>query len=544
MTTPLYDLSALDQTEVDNVRALLRTAINNYTDKYDLNRGVIHDIVLELSALLTAATEADVDQVRENASLSAITSDPTAVADSVVDSVAANYRVYRKAGTKASGTVAIVLSSDSSVTIKKGSTFTISGVTFVATETITSKPTTTVINPITLPYARVVTNVGNRYVFTVAVEAQSNGAGGNIPAGIAVTVTSPPPRFIQAYTYGAMTGGTDDESNQSMVNRLLAGASIQAWGSRSSIEGMLMANYSDIVDTSFVGAGDAEMLRDKHGLVPISVGGKTDAYIRTGAFYETKVVTMTATLTTITNSTTSTWRLVIGRDIAPGFYDVQKVLLTTKLLTESGFTPTSDTRNYDVSGTIYVPDIVNGLEATYSRYQTAEVYFVDNVTSTAGLVANTSTKSYQVVFRCMPNLSEIQEWLGDSSHRSLSSDVLVKAPVPVFTTMSFNLVIPKANATPDLNAVKTAVTAAVNSQGFSDRLTSSVIASAVKSVISNASVDSLSLSGTLRKPNGTTVSLSGSSAITITADTANMVSSNTVVFFVSNGDITITTVRI
>lgn len=543
MTTPLYDLSNLTQSKVDAVRALLRQAIENYTGEYDLNRGVIHDVVLELSALLTTATENDVDSVRSDASLADIISDPSAASTEIVDSVASNYRVYRKTGAKASGSVAIVLSSSSSVTVKKGTKVTISGVTFLVTNTITSKPVGTVIPTVQLPYARVVTNVGDRYVFTVDVEAESNGTGGNIPSNVPATLATVPPRFVQAYTQGSLTGGLDDESNQAMVDRLLAGASIKSWGSRTSLDGMLREQYPTIVDTSIIGASDDEMLRDKHGLVPISTGGKTDAYIKSAALYETKVVTMNALLIAKVGSY-GNWRIQVGRDIAPGFYDVQKILLTTKLLTESGFTPTSDVRNYDLSGDIYAPDITSSLEAVYSRYQTAEITFYDNLTVTTGnsFVANSTTKQYQVVFRCMPDLDTIQEWLGDDDQRSLSSDILVKAPVPVYVSMSLNLIIPKKTSTPNVNTVKTAITNAVNSQGFSDILTTSVISNAVKSVSTTAIVDSLSMTGSLKKPSLTTTTLTGST-LTITADTANMVSSKTATFFTSNDQITITIVN-
>jgi len=545
MAMPLYDLSSVSQATYDEVKELLRQAINNYSGTTDVNRGVISDIVLELTSLLTAATEADVEEVRSAVTLAAITSDPAAFSDEAVDAIASNYRVTRKVGAKATGKIAIALSTNSSVVVSKGALFTIAGLRFQATDTFTSvvysDTGTTTLPP--LPYMRMIGNIGSRYVFLVDVEALENGSGANLPSNITATMDDPPLQFYGACTYGSLTGGVDDETNQQLVARLLAGASVQTWGNRTSLESLIRANYPSTTHVSIVGTGDSVMLRDKHGLVPIGLGGKADVYLRYNALYETKVTTVIATLKSKVGATGS-WEFVLGRDVAPGFYDVQKILLPSKLLTEVGFVPSSDVRGLDTSGSIYVPDVTTALEGTYSRYQTATIQFQDTLTNATSLVVNSATASYQVVIRYMPNIDTVQTFLGQSANLSLSSDVLIKAPVPVFTAISFDLEIPTANATPDQAALKTAICAAVHAQGFSNKLTESVISSAVRGVINNASIDNLTMAGSLRKPNGTSVSLTGTSSLTVSNDTTNMVSASTVVFYLAASSISINVVRV
>jgi hypothetical protein len=55
-----------------------------------------------------------------------------------------------------------------------------------------------------------------------------------------------------------------------------------------------------------------------------------------------------------------------------------------------------------------------------------------------------------------------------------------------------------------------------------------------------SAVTAVAMTGRLRRPDGTNVSLSGTSSLTITTDTANLVSSKTVCFFCKSSDVSVT----
>jgi hypothetical protein len=352
---------------------------------------------------------------------------------------------------------------------------------------------------------------------------------------------SPEPITLDRAFADGVYGGADAETNAQLLARLLAGAAVRSYGSRSSIEGLLRNSFPSVVAVSSIGAGDAEQLRDRHGLFPISVGGKVDVYARTGAIYRRQVLAVTATLISKVGST-GTWQFGLGRDDAPGFYEVEKVLLPAAAVDSTGFPVSSDVRGVDLTPG-YAPDLISGLEGTYSPFQTAVIQFADTVTNAAPLSIS-DTAEYQAVVRVMPDLREAQDLLSDREHLPVGGDVVVRGPVPCFVQAGFNLVLATSAATPDLAAVREACAAAVNATGFSDKLPSSVVSQAAQSVVPAAQIGAASLSGRLRPADGSTVLVSGTDALTVTADPAKLVGSGTVCFFLDPDDVTVNIVRV
>jgi hypothetical protein len=538
MGVPTYDVDALSQASVDTLRELLRAAGEDAAPTADLNRGVLGDQVLELTAVLAAALELDLDQVRSRGSLQAITDDPTLASDDVVDSVLSNYGVTRREAVKASGQVAVVLNTLQSSVVPQGSVFTFGTLRYVTTDTFVAR---TSASQVVLSTDRLLIAAGSNWYFLVDVEAETAGATGNLPAGSALTMLSPPGRYVSSYTSTSLVGGAAAETNAELVTRLAAGAAIRSWGSPASLEGMIRDQVPGLVALSALGAGDTEQRRDKRDLLPVSQGGRVDAWLLTSAGYQTKAVTLQATLSSKIGAV-GTWQVGVTRDNAPGFYEVEKVLLTSVPLTATGFAVKSDARAYDMTELDYVPDIQSAEEAAYSRYQTAVVQFDDTVTDVTA-IAPGATANYVVVFRLLPDVGTLQDYLGDPSRRPLGSDVVTRAAVPIFCTCSFDLVISTSAAEPDLTLVKAAVSAAAGS-AFTDRLSASALASAARTIVPAATCDNFVLAGRLRKPSGISVDLAGTQTLTYTPAPADMVSAKTTAFFLPAASVTVTVVRV
>ena len=93
--------------------------------------------------------------------------------------------------------------------------------------------------------------------------------------------------------------------------------------------------------------------------------------------------------------------------------------------------------------------------------------------------------------------------------------------------------------------MKTAIATAVNTQGFTGKLHASTIINACTDYLDSSSriVLPLSLMGQLHKPDGTILVVHRTHEISITNDTDNCVSANTVLFYLDPEDIEISTVE-
>jgi Baseplate J-like protein len=538
MANAVFNLSSLDSSIVGQLNSALLSALTAYSQTNDFNQGVLHDLIISLNATVGAALEQMIITNQASNSLAAVVANPSLADNSTVDQLVSNYRVTRLQAIAATGQINIVISSLIPTTIPANSIFTTSsGLVFITTSTFAGRTSSGLV---VLPTDRLITPLGSNFVFTVDVACQTTGSVGNIPAGTSMTMNTPPTAYVKSFVNTSITSGQDLETNAALLARLNAGAAINAWGNRSSIQNVIQTAYPVVTAISAIGCGDAEMLRDRHGLFPASSGGRTDVYVLQPIAIN--VITVTATLLSKSGAV-GTWQFGVNKSLAPGYYNITNILLPYQDLTTSGFLPATDTRGTDLSGVTNPPDIINVLESTYSRYQTSTITFVDTITNVTSITLG-STASYVVMFRLIPNLDVIQDFLLGQINRPLGSDVLTKAPVPIFCTLSFDLTISSSAPSPNLTLVASAISSAVQAQGFSDRLSASTISSAVLSVVPNCFVDTIAIAGNLRKPNGTILALSSGTSLTYTPDTANMTTPNTTVFFLSPEDIGITLLTI
>ncbi len=97
MGIEITDLSALDPTRVESTQEQLTQMISEDYPEVELRRGVIHDLVMSLHAMLIeGVANTNTDKIRQSMSLSRIVADPTLADDELVDAVISNYNVVRK----------------------------------------------------------------------------------------------------------------------------------------------------------------------------------------------------------------------------------------------------------------------------------------------------------------------------------------------------------------------------------------------------------------------------------------------------------------
>lgn len=553
MPLSIQDLSTLAQTDYDAARQLVLDWVNETYPGADLPGGPLDSLVLQPSAVLEAANQKNIDRVRLASSLQAIDADATladAADEAVIDRLLSNYRITRLAAAAATGQVTLLFSVLTPVVVPSGTVFTdAAGHNFTANSAYTGRVAS---GDVVSTSDRLLVAVGDgTYSMTIDVTASATGPASNIARATVVTTTATIPNLTKALAAADFTGGRTQESNTAMVARMRSSWAGRTAATRTGIDGLfrLQTGFEGIIGTSVVGYGDAEQRRN-HSVLPLSMPGRVDVYVRTQGPWQSVQKTKTALLVgTAMSGTRGVWQITLTRDDAP-IYTVDKVVLPKDQYNAAaaGYAISSTTRGYDITagaagsaaGLVFLPDITSATEAAFSRYQTIVLTLVDVDSSIAGLTVGVSTAPYVVFYKSMPGIATLQDAIAARSVRSTMGDCLVKAPVPCFVAIAVNVAHNLGATAVTTTTVKDAVAAAVNALGFVGTLPFSTIISAAQGVLpAGSTVSSVTASGTIYRPDGTTTAVSGSTGLTPTTDNAGMISPRTICFYTSATDVTV-----
>jgi hypothetical protein len=383
------------------------------------------------------------------------------------------------------------------------------------------------------------------YAFTIPMTAAAVGPAYNVGIGSVTTPASLPPSFVKAYVQSDFTGGEAATTNAELVAEVAQGLACKTWSNPVTIQGLIQAQtaFADIQALSIIGFGDPEMIRDQHSIFPGSFGGRSDLYLQSQPLYQNTSVTVTASLISKVGAV-GTWQFTLTRDAAPGFYTIEKILLPSVPVTNSGFPPLTDNRGYDVSNYPQAPDIIDYEEAAYSRFQISVVTFVDTVTNATSLALGTQA-TYICLVTQMPLIGSVQDFLSQRTVSPPMCDVLVKAPIPVFTSVAFTLNYVAGTTAPTVAAVQQAVASAVNVLSFTGQLSASFINQVLHNAFTNAvSITGLSMVGSLRNVDGTYTNLFSPTQLVVPSSDALMLSGRTATFFLPPASVGVTLVAV
>jgi hypothetical protein len=557
MTIEITDLSALDPADVQQNLDEIISRLQELNPTLDLRRGVFKDLLAGLHATLSTAEQETLERYLSARSLQQIEADPTLADDGVTDDVLSNFRVTRQAGDQATGEVTIVVSSDLTVTISSGALFEADGQQFAADSVFTAKSEAAQINTDTDRLLQ--EQADGNFFFTINVTAVDIGVDSILAKDTALVPLAPPPNFVRAFATNDFVDGKDVETNTQLIQRLQEGIACKAPSNRTNMKAMLRElsdeAYVGVLHSSLTGFGDEEQLRDQHTIWPGSLGGRVDWWIRTQERLLRVSLTKEATLIQIGtraeifadcaatdpggSDIVGVWQFSLGRDEAPGFYEVRSVKPTGSDNLVGTFEILEDVRGLDLTGGGFVPDIETVEEGAYSRYQTTAIKFVDDSKDYTSLVVG-ALDNYAAEVAMMPSIGAIQDDLNDRDIRSYGADVLVKAPVPVFMGLSFTIAKQNNQPDPDTDAIKSALVQEVNNISFIGRLYASQLHDIIHGFLGNTtSVGRIDMFGRLRYPDGTKAFVRDFEAIKIDGPADRMVSAKTAQFYLDVEDIAI-----
>jgi hypothetical protein len=189
---------ALDALDADLVTSAINEVVQRIQEDnpaLDISRGVFYELLVYYHSVLAARQETLINDYRRARSLLALEQDPDLADTDLVNDVLSNFRLDRKAGSLARGTIAVILSDDITVTFGRGSIFEAQGLQYTTTEVYTAKIEAAQINSIT---DRLITATADgRFMFTMEIQAVEEGANYNLDKGTLIVPLSPPPTYVR-----------------------------------------------------------------------------------------------------------------------------------------------------------------------------------------------------------------------------------------------------------------------------------------------------------------------------------------------------------
>lgn len=542
MALEVSNLSELTAANVLQKQEFISQLVQEDNPNIDVKRGVLHDLLFYYSAILSAATQENIDRLRKSGSLFEINKDATLADTDVVDRVMSNFLLTRRSGTLAAGTVTVVVSELQSFTLPSGGIFEGGGEQF-ATAAAHAIRTSAVNIQSTNDRALAPIGDGN-YSFTVDVVALEDGSAAMLSKDTTVVSAASIPNLVRAYVTSDFAGGLNSETNSELLARIQEGLSCKSLSNRVNMMALLRndASVPGLVASSVIGYGDVEMKRDQHSILPVSFGGRADWYVKTQGQPTLQSLTKTATLISTDSANRGTWQFSVARDDAPGFYDIKTIKPAAVDNYSGTFNVTMDTRGFDNATVLgeLTPDIETSKEAAYSRYQTAVIQFYDSDTDTTALTVGVTTQSYSVAIRVMPSVAAVQSLVGGRDVRNYAGDVLVKAAVPCFVSLGFTLQGKMGAILPDPDIIRSALARFVNNLGFVGRLNTSSLFDIIHNYLpDNVACSAIDILGQIRRPDGTIKPLRSSEAIIIPSEPDGMVTARTTTFILNLEDIAI-----
>jgi len=538
MTLVLPQLTEVNPDTVEAFFSLASTQIEEDNAALDARRGALGEILVYYHALLASQIDDAIETLHASRSLLAINEDPAGAPEGAVDDVLSNFRVTRLAATIGTGVVTVVVDGNTPVLIPAGSVFTAGTREFTVEATYTAKPSGAQITSDTDVLFR---SVGNgQYAFDVPVIAAVSGSGTAVRRGVLVVPEVLPPGYVTSYAAADFTDGADSETNESMLRRLQEGAAAKTPSNRVCLRAMLRdnANFERVVRTSAIGFGDPEMGRDRYSILPVSLGGRVDLYVRSQEAVDHTLASVTATRVG-TSDGAAVMQFALGKNDYPGFYEVASVRPADGATDTGSFDILSDTRSLDLTGD-NVPDVQGITHGAYSRFQAAVIQFAD---PTASAPAMGATADYVAEVVGLPLIAELHDYVTDAAREDLRADLLVRAPVPVFVQISLTIEKPPGADSVSDSLIQSAAAGVVNAVDFTGKLYASAVADAVYAVLpGDFRVFGIDMIGRCRYPSGTVEHMRDGEVLTVPDASSVCVSSRTTQFFCRPDDVLVAVV--
>ena len=522
--------------EVQAQEDLIVAFVQEAFPELDLSPGtVLRDIVVRIYGHLDVRLQQELAVAQASNSLLEISKNPDLADATQVDRVLSNFNVSRAAGAKATGKVRLYFTTGDSLVINTNWVITLAGKTFAPSAGFVLLQAA---NATGAANERILTSSGNLYTCTIDVIAVSSGAAGNIRGGTAISAAS---YALRNYSFGKadadFAGGSDDDTTADMLAKLKAGVVGKVFGGREHIRAKLKAQFPGVVDCGVVGMLDEEMTRD---LVDgVHTGNRVDLYVKTARYPSRVNERLLATLLSYDSVLGGIYEFTLPIDKAAGMYLVESIRSEQAQL--GTYEVQSDVRLASSTELHVTPSVS---DFTFSSFQTVQIRFLvppAHMQKYSYSLAPTSTAYFEVQYLRLPDIAEVQNYVDSPAERSLTADMLVKAPVPGLASVSMSISVPGSGITVDLDAVKAAIASRFNAFEMGSRIQASALVNAAYSVLPQGCTIDLPVQmyALIVRPDLTHDVLMSTSELLAPTQPGLAVSRNTVAFFLEASQVDI-----
>lgn len=487
----IEDLTTLDATEVQQNITKLKAMVQELNPNLDWRVGPLGSAVLQPLATVYTAIMTNLELWRQSSTLYGISQNPALADQETVDAVMSNYLLSRSSGAKSSGYVLFVMSAATELVVKSGTTLSANGKSYVVPASYSARAD---VNNVLLSTDRPIVQLDSTtYGFFVDLIAADVGTDYKLTSGQTLTSSVTYPTVLQIVVVDDFTDGEDVTTTQKLLDQVNLGLSAKTLSGTSQMMSLLNSIYPGVSSQTIIGMADEELSRDKRSLFPVTPGGMVDWYVRSGLLPDTKVIEKTAVIVEKPSSLEATLQFTLTATEAPAAYEVSRIIKAGELNVQGSKQITGSTVQFDFADFDSYPVLSSPEEIAFTAFQSLTVQFEDEATYLSELEVG-DTVTYSVYVKIPRDIRSMQQYVSSANNSTSAGDVLIKAAIPVFLKVSFNLLPPAGSVLPDLDNIRLAVASRINQLGLGDTITGSMILTEVHQFLDDAAgVDRLSM---------------------------------------------------
>jgi hypothetical protein len=538
------DDSLFDPDEILAMQELSRQYLEDRYSNLDFSPvSGLHDAVVRPTSQMVLLARAFIEEFNKTRTLhDALVNNGD---EAVVDSILSNFLVTRRKGKKATGTIKVstenyttnqsIFGTDSFVTPD--------GLRFFPSRNYSMTNTPSLTSDVEIFQS----GSGSAGHFMIDVVAEEVGTKYNIKRGSHLEFSGSISGLISSTSINQFSGGEDNESNQSVHDRIISSLSARNMTSPLAIDQSLRESFPDIVTTVSHGVSSDYMKRNAHNLFGVKSGCFCDVYVRNA--YAPKIKEIHAVASRIAdgsleagdqNQYSGMFLVSISKDDFPGHYDVisvrpitnNKIIGSYEIFKKTRVLTDLQTQN----------ELHSVAEAAFSRYSSTDVIFAESPSSLLDEI------SVVCEVQGLDEIKEMQEYANGGGTQSALIDTLIKACVPCFISIDPITVRVRADSLITDSEISAKIASYILTVNPADDvLRSDVVVSKILEMDGVVGVDlPIKMNASILVPseNEEVISFSSISSLVIPSHPSKFVGAETVGFFVKDDSININTVRV
>jgi hypothetical protein len=437
--------------DVISMQSRLAAYLTTYLPNVNLQAGsAMYDLVIRSMAHVLVIVEKEADEIKSRNNLVVLGNREDTTSRLMLDDILGNWFISRRVG--GISNVLITLEFSNPISFTTDSTF-----EFSRGEYVSFSPAEAYIKTYSIEAFGSYIGPSGSTVYTLNILASSvnPGIGSSLPPG-EFFLNKSIPGFIRAYSKGASTTVTANETNLELVNRAKQSLSLRGMSSQRSIVATINdLNIPDLEDIKVVSSGDPEMFRDM-------ISGNYELFSEIHTLGKADVITCLAIKPATTNvvSTGTNLYIDLPKLDTETVYAINDVKVNGSSLVGVSFLPFTNTagqtKYYKTTRVIDTStnEVSNTISVVNSTSLSANEYKVDYGTKQSrGLLSSYPRVIFSeqkqgviIEYTKADDLGVISDYVGSNDLQNLGCEITVKIPYQVDVFISNIVYLPNPNS--------------------------------------------------------------------------------------------------